>query len=306
MSMPANDQVLLHDAAAGQWLRFRDPCQVIEIDRLDEVLPGLRRVEALVQEKRLHAAGFLSYEAAPAFDRALVVREPQGFPLLWFGLYDRPEPIPLEHLDACALRPSPTCADGPDCPAQRDWTASITQAEYLAAVAELRECIARGETYQVNYTLRLRRPWAGDPWDLFRRLVDAQQPPHGAYIETPRLAVCSASPELFFRLDGQTIMARPMKGTEARGRWHADDVARRRGLAQSEKDRAENAMIVDMMRNDLGKIARVGSVRVRDLFQVERYPTVWQMTSTVEAATSAPLTDILAALFPCASVTGAP
>jgi para-aminobenzoate synthetase/4-amino-4-deoxychorismate lyase len=286
--------VVIRDAAAGQWLRFHSPVEVVETSRVDEVLSCLRRVESLVDQRQLFAAGFLSYEAAPAFDPALAVRQLPGFPLLWFGLYQRPEPVELPR---CSLA---------NVPEAHDWQASMTEAGYSAAVAELRECIARGETYQVNYTWRLRRPWAGDPWQCFLRLVEAQQPPHGAFLDTPTLAVCSASPELFFRLDGQSVTARPMKGTAPRGRWHAEDVARAEWLAASEKNRAENAMIVDMMRNDLGRIARVGSVQVRDLFRTERYPTVWQMTSAVEAETSAPVTDILAALFPCASVTGAP
>ncbi|MGD0897562.1 MAG: aminodeoxychorismate synthase component I, partial [Thermoguttaceae bacterium] len=187
-----------------------------------------------------------------------------------------------------------------------DWLPSVSQSDYTAAVAELRECIARGETYQVNYTLRLRRPWTGDSWEYFLELVEAQHAPYAAYVDTGRLAVCSASPELFFRLDGLAIHSRPMKGTAPRGRWYADDIARASQLARSEKDRAENAMVVDMIRNDLGKIARVGSVRVCDLFHVERYPTLWQMTSTVAAETTASVSEILAALFPCASVTGPP
>jgi para-aminobenzoate synthetase/4-amino-4-deoxychorismate lyase len=286
-------EVVIRDAAAGAWLRFQNPREVIETERLSEVLPCLRRVEALVRQERLYAAGFLSYEAAPAMDRALAVRESRGTPLVWFGLYSAPQPIQLQP-------PEPGCKPPPE------WLPSGARADYEAAVAAVRECIARGETYQVNYTLRLRHAWSGDPWEFFLRLVEPQPPPYAAYVETARLAVCSASPELFFRLRGAEIVSRPMKGTAPRGRWLAEDLARAQGLAQSAKDRAENAMIVDMMRNDLGRIARVGSVQVRDLFRVERYETLWQMTSTVAAETAAPVSEILAALFPCASVTGAP
>ena len=187
-----------------------------------------------------------------------------------------------------------------------DWQPSITAEEYAAVIGGLRDAIAAGETYQVNYTFRLRQPAPSDPWGLFEDLVAAQQAPYAAFVETADFALCSASPELFFQLEGQRIVSRPMKGTMARGRWYAEDQARARELAASEKDRAENAMIVDMMRNDLGRIARVGSVRVSDLFRVERYPTLWQMTSCVSAETSAGLAEIFAALFPCASITGAP
>ena len=141
---------------------------------------------------------------------------------------------------------------------------------------------------------------------MFAALVEAQNAPYAAYIETERFAVCSASPELFFDLQEDRVFSRPMKGTAARGRWLEEDLARAAALAASAKDRAENAMIVNMMRNDLGRIARVGSVRVSDLFRVERYPTLWQMTSCVSAQTQASLAEIFAAMFPCASVTGAP
>jgi len=254
----------------------------------------LHRVERLVESRRLHAAGFVSYEAAPAFDRALVVREAPGFPLLWFGLFPAVETISLPPHDS----PRPKL--------NAPWQPSVTADQYAAAVGRLRDAIAAGETYQVNYTFRLRQPANRDPWDLFQDLVGIQPPPYAAYVDTGRYAVCSASPELFFELEGRRIRSRPMKGTIARGRWYEEDLALARTLAASAKNRAENAMIVDMMRNDLGRIARVGSVQVSDLFRVERYPTLWQLTSCVSAETGAGLTEIFAALFPPASITGAP
>ncbi len=134
----------------------------------------------------------------------------------------------------------------------------------------------------------------------------AQDPPYGAFLDTGEWVICSASPELFFRLDGARIECRPMKGTAARGRTQAEDLAQARALQASEKERAENVMIVDMVRHDLGRVAQTGSVKVDRLFEVERYPTIWQMTSTVEAQTEAGLGDIFRALFPPASITGAP
>jgi para-aminobenzoate synthetase/4-amino-4-deoxychorismate lyase len=285
---------VLHDPSAGVWQSFACPCEIVETYRHDEVMPGLRRVEHLVQSQGLHAAGFVSYEAAPAFDPSLTVREDPGFPLLWFGLFPAVETIVLPSHDNTPVMP-----DAP-------WQPSVTADAYALVVARLRDAIAAGETYQVNYTFRLRQPASRDPWDLFQSLIAGQHPPYAAYVETDRYAICSASPELFFDLDGQRIFSRPMKGTIARGRWYDEDTARGRELAASEKNRAENAMIVDMMRNDLGRIARLGSVRVNDLFRVERYPTLWQMTSCVSAETTAGLAEIFAALFPCASITGAP
>ena len=296
-------RVVLHDASAGAWQWFAGPCEIVETCRHDEVMSCLRRVEHLVESQKLYAAGFVSYEAAPAFDRALTVQAAPGFPLLWFGLFPA---VKTSAIPAVATTRDPQAAIPGTPSGLDDWQASVTAAEYAAAIDRLRNAIAAGETYQVNYTFRLRQPARSDPWRLFENLIAAQQPPYAAYIETPEFAICSASPELFFELDGRRIVSRPMKGTIARGRWYEEDLARAGALAASEKDRAENAMIVDMMRNDLGRIARVGSVQVSDLFRVERYPTLWQMTSCVSAKTDAGLAEIFAALFPCASITGAP
>jgi para-aminobenzoate synthetase/4-amino-4-deoxychorismate lyase len=285
---------VLYDASLGAWRSFAGPCEIVETCRHDEVLDCLRRVEQQVESRGLHAAGFVSYEAAPAFDRALRVREAVGFPLLWFGLFPAMDTIALPRHEGLRLE-----RDAP-------WQPSVTAGEYAAVIDRLRKAIAAGETYQVNYTFRLQQPAGGDPWNLFEDLVAAQQPPYAAFVETERYAICSASPELFFELQGRRIVSRPMKGTMARGRWYAEDQSRAAELAASEKDRAENAMIVDMMRNDLGRIARVGSVQVSELFRVERYPTLWQMTSCVSAETIAGLAEIFTAMFPCASITGAP
>ncbi len=290
-----SNAVLLHDAAHGQWLSFRQPALVLAAHALPEVLPALRQAEALVEAHGLYAAGFISYEAAPAFDPSFQVRlADPDFPLLWLGLYPAPEVVAPPMPSAGAL------------PLGGEWAPSVTRAEYAAAIDSVQAHIARGDTYQVNYTFRLRRAFAGDPLALFAALAQAQQAAYAAYVDLGRYAICSASPELFFVRDGRRVTAKPMKGTAARGRWSAEDRAKAAWLRGSEKNRAENVMIVDMLRNDLGRVAQVGSVRVPRLFEVERYPTVWQMTSTIEAETYVSTTDLLAALFPCASITGAP
>ena len=288
-----SNTVILHDAARGQWLSFREPVQVLEARQVEAVLPALREAEALVNAHGLYAAGFLSYEASPAFDPSFRVRADSGdFPLLWFGLFAPPEVV---------AGPEPATMD-----LGGEWNPSVTRAEYAAAIDCVQAHIARGDTYQVNYTFRLRRAFDGDDWALFGALAQAQQAAYPAYVDVGRYAICSVSPELFFARQGRQVTARPMKGTAPRGRWSAEDRAQAAWLRGSEKNRAENVMIVDMLRNDLGRVAEVGSVRVPRLFEVERYPTVWQMTSTVTAETGASTTDLLAALFPCASITGAP
>ncbi len=153
--------------------------------------------------------------------------------------------------------------------------------------------------------MRLQANFKSDPWNFFLHLAQTQNN-HAAYINTGQYVICSASPELFFQLDGDIITCRPMKGTTHRGRTTLEDEKQAQWLKESEKNRAENVMIVDMIRNDLGRIAKIGSVHVPELFTVEKYPTLWQMTSTVTAKTDASITDIFTALFPCASITGAP
>lgn len=284
------DEILLHEN--DQWLYFRQPHQVFSVSELAEVVPALREIERLVTDNSWHAAGFLSYEAAPAFDPAFRVHPATDFPLLRFGLYPPPTPIQL---------PPPSAQ-----PAPADWQPTVSRETYQAAIAAVKAAIARGETYQVNYTLRLRAEFKADPWELFLQLVQAQGAGYAAYLNTGRWVIACASPELFFRLEGETLTARPMKGTVKRGRTSAEDADQAAWLQNSIKNRAENVMIVDMLRNDLGRIAAIGSVQVPELFTAERYPTLWQMTSTVTAKTRASLTEILTNLFPCASITGAP
>ncbi|PLX85698.1 MAG: aminodeoxychorismate synthase, component I [Desulfuromonas sp.] len=283
---------IIRDAATGKWLRFSRPRQILVAERTVDVLPALRRVEAAVDEEGLWAAGFLAYEAAPAFDRALRVRPAGPAPLLWFGLFDPPEEV------------SPPST--PQLREQLSWSPALDRPAYDRAIARIRQLIADGDTYQVNFTFPLRAPFRGEAEALFWHLALSAQAPYAAFLDTGPFAVCSASPELFFRLEGREMTCRPMKGTAPRGRTPTEDEQVRERLLASAKDRAENLMIVDMLRNDLGRVAATGSVVVPELFRAERYPTVWQLTSTVTARSDASLCEIMAALFPCASITGAP
>lgn len=290
---PAPHDIILHRPGVG-WLHFRQPRRILAIHNLPDILPALREIEAQVESENLYAAGWLAYAAAPAFDPALSVHPPPSdLPLLWFGLY--PAPVTLSGLPA----PSGSHQLGACTP-------SVSRADYDSAIAAIKAHIARGETYQVNYTFRLRLPFAGDAWSLFHSMVRAQAAGYAAYVDAGRFVACSASPELFFTQTGDLLESRPMKGTAPRGRTLSEDKAQSNWLCASEKNRAENVMIVDMIRNDLGRIAQIGSVRVPALFSAERYPTLWQMTSVVQARSPKPVSQTLAALFPCASITGAP
>lgn len=286
--------VVLRNQAGDGWLSFRRPRKTFIARQPVDVIPLLQDIEKAVSAGGFYAAGFLSYEAAPAFDASLTVQpDNTPFPLAWFALFDRP-PDEIT-LPACA---SPALG-------QLTWQPLINPDEYRAAIARIKKHIRKGDTYQVNFTYRLRAACAADPWQLFLAMA-VHEPPFGAFINAGDWAVCSASPELFFKLEGNRLESRPMKGTAARGLWHEQDLEKAAALAASEKDRAENLMITDMVRHDMGRVAVTGSVRAKKLFAVERFSTVWQMTSTVRAATRAGITEICTALFPPASITGAP
>lgn len=290
--MIRKDEVLLKNN--NEWLHFTNPHHIISAARLDDVRRALQEVEKLVKSNNWHAAGFISYEAAPAFDNALQVVSSGVFPLLWFGLYSEPQILQnSEILRALGNLPELT------------WQAGIERESYNAAIEKVKDYIALGKTYQVNYTMRLNSEFNGTTWDFFLALAQTQNK-YAAYIDTGRYVICSASPELFFKLDGNQIYSNPMKGTAKRGRTTLEDKEQAEWLYHSIKNRAENVMIVDMIRNDLGRIAEIGSVQVPELFTIEKYPTLFQMTSTIQAKTNASYDEIFSALFPCASITGAP
>jgi para-aminobenzoate synthetase/4-amino-4-deoxychorismate lyase len=286
--------VVIHDATRRQWLHFQDPRQIISAHRMEEVIPALNAIEEHVARNDLCAAGFIAYEVAPAFDSALVVKEDGAFPLVWFGLYEKPEEVSLPLMQA-------SHQDYP-----LTWQSSVRRDAYNNDIEKIKHYIEVGDTYQVNFTFRLRSPFRDDPWPFFVALAGAQDASYSAFVNTQGWIVCSASPELFFQLDDNELISRPMKGTAPRGLMQHDDVKQAEWLYHSEKDRAENVMIVDMVRNDMGRIAKTGSVHWDSLYEVEKYPTVWQMTSTVRARTETGLCEILKALFPPASITGAP
>jgi para-aminobenzoate synthetase / 4-amino-4-deoxychorismate lyase len=290
---------------AGRSFRLTAPVGVIEATRPDEVAGAISAAEAAAR-RGLWVGGYVAYEAAPGLDPALHIRERAdddpfaALPLAWFAMFERREETAL---------PEPRVdPDDPGGMVEDAWRPSIGRARYDDAIARIREHIAAGDTYQVNFTLRLRSLIEGDERGLYRDLCYAQRGAHAAYLNLGRFRVLSASPELFLEVDGGTITTRPMKGTAPRGRWFEEDEANAAALVASAKDRAENAMIVDLLRNDLGRVARPGTVIWDRAFEPERYETVWQLTTTVTAGlrSDASLVDVFRALFPSGSVTGAP
>lgn len=293
-----------------QTLNLSQAVAVLVAHAAQEVLPQLQALAAW-QARGYGAAGYLAYEAAAALQPNLACHtSADGLPLLWFAVF-APEALQVEVAESAQAAPPADQAAFALAP----WQAAQSEAEFSQCIAQIQAAIARGESYQVNYTLPFSSSLQGSKdsaWALYAAMRRAQQAPYAAYLEVGQQAIVSASPELFFHWQGQAagghIFTQPMKGTRARGLWSAQDQALAQELAASEKDRAENVMIVDLLRNDLGQIARAGSVCVDTLFAIERYPSVWQMTSRISAQTRADvgLVQVLQALFPCGSITGAP
>lgn len=285
--------------ASGQKksIELTNPQKVIIAERVEQVIPALDEIQQ-AYEQGCYCAGYVSYEAAPAFDPKLKVHAAPRMPLLWFGVFAPSDVKELEPLKTETSEPlSGTC-----------WSHSVTEAEYDQAISRIKREIYEGNTYQVNYTMGLHADFHADERALFARLLEAQQASYSAFLDIGRYRILSLSPELFFHWDGEKIQTRPMKGTVRRGRWAEEDEAFARQLASSEKDRAENIMIVDLLRNDLSRVADPKTIHAPAVFSIERYPTVYQMTSTVEARTCSGtrLRDLFTALFPCGSITGAP
>ena len=288
-----------HDRGAPRLRHaFGAPRQVLQAHALHEVRGVLDAVHAAAQRGQW-CVGHVRYEAAAAFDAALQTQAADG-PLAWFAVYDAPMPWPAEDATEEAAA------------AHIAWTGAPDRAGFDAAIARIQQAIAAGEFYQVNYTAPLTGAFQGSPAALFAALQRAQPGGYAAHIDAGGEQVLSVSPELFFDWQdapgGGHILTRPMKGTAARGATPAEDAAQAAHLRASPKERAENVMIVDLLRNDLSRIAQPHSVRVPALFHTEALPTVWQMTSDVQARTrpGTTLGDVFAALFPCGSVTGAP
>ncbi len=240
-------------SAQPRWKCFDELVDIVQTRRTAEVLPKLAEVERAVAGG-LFAAGLVSYEAAASFDPIFATHPGGALPLVWFALFRR-----TWEQDAPPRDDGANFSVGP-------WSASVSPAHYAEAIRCVKDYIARGHTYQVNYSFRLRASFRGEPWSLFQRLCEAQRAQFGAYLDLGDQLICSASPELFFDLRGDLILTRPMKGTAPRDGRRREDRQLRDKLLQSPKDRAENAMIVDMMRERPGPNRpprqRLGSIRL--------------------------------------------
>ena len=275
---------------------FTKPIKELKTRDIDRVEALLREVEAY-QEAGFYAVGYVSYEAAPAFEEKLAVHPAplMGEYLLYFTIHQEVETLPF-----------PEDYEAVDLPA--NWKEEVEAPAYQKAIETIHHHIRQGDTYQVNYTVQLSQELKADPLAIYNRLVVEQKAHYNAFIQHDDVAILSISPELFFEQEDRLLTTRPMKGTTRRGLTNQADLQEAAWLEADPKNRAENMMIVDLLRNDMNQISEIGSEQVTRLCQVEQYSTVWQMTSTIESRLrpEVDLVQAFQALFPCGSITGAP
>ena len=293
---------------------FLEPKRTIVARVLDDIPDVFRQLEAALHEG-CHVAGFLAYEAGYHFAEVDVDPLPSTGPLAWFGVYG--DPCIFDHQSGAVLGgtmlPAPFQSKVSQTPAIVHWRApaamdlNLPKAEYLAKIQEIQELIAQGETYQVNFTDQISFA-APSPAALHSTLAGQHPVSYGAYLNLSDHQILSFSPELFLRIRNGVVDTRPMKGTIPRGLDEEEDVAQSERLRNDAKNRAEHVMIVDLLRNDLGRICQPGSVQASNPYTVERYQTLHQMTTMVSGKLSPDVThyEIFRSLFPCGSITGAP
>src|SRR5699024_4462971 len=271
---------------------FINPIEVIVANHIDEVIPALNKIEKATDDG-FYAAGYLSYEAAPAFNNQFLVHETSDMSLLWIGIFKEPQ------IEQKVSENKPFHLT--------DWKPNIPTKKYNDSIDKIHDYIRSGKTSQVNYTLQMDAQFSGDSFSFYKQLKEAQSN-YSAFLDLVKFTILSASPELFFHLNNQTNTTKPMKGTAERGLTFEQDIKNAEWLANSEKNRLENKMVVDLMKVELEEIATEDSIHLASAYDVEKYPTVYQMTSTINAelAQDKTITNIFEALFPCGSITGSP
>ena len=245
--------------ALGERYTFTQPIKELKTRDLAEVADLLAQVESY-QEQGYYVVGYVSYEAAPAFEEKLAVYKAPLLAeyLLYFTVHDRVEtsPIPLTYEEV-------------DLPSK--WQEETSATDYEKAIAQIHHHLRQGDTYQVNYTVQLKQELSSNPFATYNRMVVEQEAGYNAYVEHDEMTVISMSPELFFEQNDRELTTRPMKGTTQRGLTDQEDLEQASWLEQDPKNRSENMMIVDLLRNDMNRISEVGSEHVERLCQVEQY-----------------------------------
>ena len=291
---------------------FTSPVKCICCFEKREFIEALSEIEEILHQG-YHLAGFISYEAGLCLENIVSFESSSDFPLLWLGVYEAP--IVYDHKNECfcGAEDMERLLEQYEARQERfcqvdNIRNTIEKETYIQDVIAVREAIARGDTYQVNYTFKHKFDFDGNAADLFFNLCMKQSASYTAFIRCLDMDILSLSPELFFQRNAEHVMTKPMKGTIQRGVNNADDAGKAKELHNSIKNRAENVMIVDLLRNDLGRISKTGSVRVDKLYEIEKYETLFQMTSTIRSELKDDVSwfEFFKSMFPCGSVTGAP
>lgn len=307
VAAPIDETFVLLDNSSGRGppsLLFSDPVETISAQTFEEVAAALAQIESGVA-RGLHAAGFFSYELGYVLEPKLrsLLPENRTLPLIWFGLYREPKAMSETEVERWLTTHTRSGSYH-----FTDVSHAWDKDAYVERFTKVQEKIRAGDIYQLNLTFKAHFRLSGSPLTFYRDLRQRQRTGYGGIVDTGAVTVLSASPELFIEQHGRTIETRPMKGTAPRAVTPEADAEARRVLASDVKQRAENLMIVDLMRNDIGRISEIGSVSVSDLFTVETFRTLHQMTSGVRATLKSDvgLAELLSAIFPPGSVIGAP
>jgi len=289
------------DNPAKDAVVFRDPVETITCKSPLDVEPCFSRLEHFLSEGYF-AAGFLSYELGYHF-LDIPFNKASSFPLFSFGIFESVKKLPADKVLSLLSKSS-----GPDTFRIMNGYYSTPRVNYYQDISRIKDHLEKGNTYQVNYSFKYKFGLSGSPLALFLSLLKRQEVPYASYMDLDEWTILSLSPELFFQRDKDEMLTKPMKGTMERGKTEREDSANTRALADSEKNRAENIMIVDLLRNDMGKISETGSVKTGSLFEIEKYNTLLQMTSTISSriGKNTGWHSVFKEMFPSGSVTGAP
>lgn len=293
---------------------FFDPVEILEIHRIEDFSNLLASIQEYIRQG-YYLAGYFAYECGYHIEKlGLLDYSSEKQPLAWFGVYNQPLIFKHGSSDSCVepdIQTAHILSGTLQCEAAYrvdDLHFNLDEVAYREKIERIKEYIRAGDVYQVNFTGRYHFTFRGSPVSFYQGLKKKQKVCYGGYIRTARQDILCFSPELFFRREGEKVVARPMKGTAPRGRTQTEDQQQSIWLYNDMKNRAENVMIVDLLRNDLGRICHIGSVTVSHLCDIEKYATLFQMTSTVEGILkeNADYYQLFRSLFPCGSITGAP
>ena len=309
--LPGNSPFILLDNSLGNTEEklsylFMEPVEILICESPEKIGDCLDKIAEGVKSG-LYAAGWFSYETGYQLESKLSNLMPpdRKYPLIWFGLFSNY--LPLTNNEVSELL-DVNSMNAPSAFQIKNLSPNICKSDYIQSVRKLKQYLKNGDTYQVNYTFKYKFEFRGNAFQLYKKLRGNQKCEFGALLRTENEMIMSLSPELFVRKDSDSLICKPMKGTIKRGQSEKEDETLAHHLQNDPKSIAENMIIVDLLRNDLGKVSEIGSVKVSNVLEIEKYKTLFQMTSTIEgkADKDKSIIEYIKHLFPCGSVTGAP